>query len=61
MGSEEEWAGYVQGLPPLAFGIARGVRELGGWVEGEVRRAAAGGAVHGGGGEGQGGEGEEFA
>ena len=37
VGSEEEWAGYVRGLPPLAFEIAREVRELGGWVEGAWR------------------------
>lgn len=37
--SEEEWGRYVKGLPPLAFGIAREVRELGGWVESETGRA----------------------
>ena len=34
--NEEDWQIYVKGLPPLAFEIAREVKELGAWVEGEV-------------------------
>lgn len=53
--SEDEWIAYVKGLPPLAFGIAREVKELGSWVEGETGRAAAAG------GNGSANDGEEFA
>ena len=35
--SESEWKEYVKGLPPIGFEIAREVKELGSWVEGEVR------------------------
>ena len=34
--SEALWKEYVKGLPPIGFEIAREVKELGGWVEGEV-------------------------
>ena len=36
MNSEVAWKEYVKGLPPIGFEIAREVKELGGWVEGEV-------------------------
>ena len=36
IGNEPDWNVYVKGLPPLAFAIAREVKELGAWVEGEV-------------------------
>ena len=35
--SEGVWKTYVNGLPPIGFEIARGVKELGQWVEEEVR------------------------
>lgn len=34
--NEKDWNSYVKGLPPLAFEIAREVKELGAWVEGEM-------------------------
>ena len=37
--SESVWKEYVKGLPPIGFEIAREVKELGGWVEGELRGA----------------------
>jgi len=33
--SEQDWTPYVKGLPPLAFEIAREVKDLGAWVEAE--------------------------
>ena len=35
--TEEAWKEYVNGLPPIGFEVARGVKELGAWVEAEVR------------------------
>ena len=35
--NEADWGVYVRGLPPLAFEIAREVKELGAWVDGEAR------------------------
>ncbi|KAL9098482.1 MAG: hypothetical protein Q9163_005863 [Psora crenata] len=35
--SESDWKEYVNGLPPMCFAIAREVKELGGWFEGEVK------------------------
>ena len=35
--TEAAWKEYVNGLPPIGFEIARGVKELGSWVEAEVR------------------------
>lgn len=34
--SEAVWKEYVKGLPPIGFEIAREVKELGEWVEGEL-------------------------
>ena len=34
--SEAVWKEYVKDLPPIGFEIAREVKELGVWVEGEV-------------------------
>lgn len=34
--NEQEWSIYVKELPPLAFEIAREVKELGAWVDNEV-------------------------
>lgn len=34
--NEKDWNAYVKGLPPLAFEIAREVKELGAWVDGET-------------------------
>ena len=34
--NEKDWNIYVKGLPPLAFEIAREVKELGAWVDGET-------------------------
>ncbi|KAG8533724.1 uncharacterized protein KY384_001465 [Bacidia gigantensis] len=35
--TEAVWKEYVNGLPPIGFEIARGVKELGQWIEEEVR------------------------
>ena len=34
--NEEDWNIYVKGLPPLAFEIAKQVKELGAWLDDEV-------------------------
>ena len=35
--TEAAWREYVNAIPPIGFEIARGVKELGAWVEEEVR------------------------
>ena len=35
--TETAWKEYVNGIPPIGFEIARTVKELGGWVEEQVR------------------------
>ena len=32
IGNEKDWNGFVKGLPPLAFVIAKSTKELGGLV-----------------------------
>lgn len=32
IGNEKDWNGFVKGLPPLAFAIAKSTKELGGLV-----------------------------
>ena len=34
IGNVKDWDVFVKGLPPLAFAIAKGTKELGGWIEG---------------------------
>ena len=34
IGNVKDWEGFVKGLPPLAFAIAKSTKELGTWVEG---------------------------
>ncbi|KAK4690744.1 protein SPA2, partial [Lecanoromycetidae sp. Uapishka_2] len=33
IGNDKDWNAFVKGLPPLAFAIAKGTKELGSWVE----------------------------
>ena len=35
--TEAAWKEYVNAIPPIGFEIARAVKELGAWVEEEVR------------------------
>ena len=35
--NESVWKEYVKGLPPIGFEIAREVKELGVWVDEELR------------------------